>query len=200
MKAVTSLEELERLYGDPVPASLTKVRKVITPCYRRWIEASRFMFLSTVGPDGTDGSPRGDDGPVARIVNEQTIWIPDWRGNNRIDTLRNIVSDGRVSLMFLVRGSGNAVRINGRAMIAVDPEVTRTFEQKGRHPRSVIVVNVVEAYFQCAKAVLRSGLWSGENDSTDIPSAGEFLREAQDDFDAESYDGAYAERARGSLW
>ncbi|NBR54351.1 MAG: pyridoxamine 5'-phosphate oxidase family protein, partial [Rhodobacteraceae bacterium] len=121
MRVIDDIAELEALYGPPVAASLDKVRTGLTPAYRNWIEASRFMVISTVGPEGTDASPRGDDGPVARIVDDKTIWIPDWLGNNRIDTLRNIVRDGRASLMFLVRGSGNVVRVNGRAQVVVEP-------------------------------------------------------------------------------
>lgn len=200
MRFISDIKALEALYGDPVPTSLTKVRATLTPAYRKWIDASRFVIVATVGPEGTDASPRGDNGPVARIVDDKTVWIPDWLGNNRIDTLRNIVRDGRVSLMFLVRGSGNLVRINGRGKIAVDPEITGQFQQKGKHPRSVVVVSVEEAYFQCAKAVLRSGLWAAEDDSENVPTAGEFLREVQADFEADAYDAGYAERARQKMW
>lgn len=200
MRVIDDIAELEALYGPPVAASLDKVRTGLTPAYRNWIEASRFMVISTVGPEGTDASPRGDDGPVARIVDDKTIWIPDWLGNNRIDTLRNIVRDGRASLMFLVRGSGNVVRVNGRAQVVVEPDVARQFEQKGRHPRSVVVVHVEEAYFQCAKAILRSGLWAGCDDSALVPTAGTFLREVRSDFDAETYDTGYAERAKEKFW
>ncbi|MEO9463845.1 MAG: pyridoxamine 5'-phosphate oxidase family protein, partial [Marinomonas sp.] len=115
MKYVTDIAELETLYGTPGAASLRKVAQRMTPEYRRWIMASRFCVISTVGEDGTDGSPRGDDGPVVRELDAQTLAIPDWRGNNRMDTLRNIVADGRISLMFMVPGSNNVVRINGLA-------------------------------------------------------------------------------------
>jgi len=200
VKSVSDIAELEAFYGLPVPASLDKVRTTLTAAYRKWIEASRFMVISTVGAEGTDASPRGDGGPVARIVDDKTIWIPDWLGNNRIDTLRNIVRDGRVSLMFLVRGSGNVVRVNGRARVTVEPGATGQFVQKGRHPRSVVIVEVEEAYFQCAKAILRSGLWTGNDDSPLVPTAGEFLREVRSDFDAETYDASYAERAKDKFW
>ncbi len=200
MRLINSITELEALYEAAVPLSLTKVTKVLTPLYQRWISAARFCVVSTIGPEGADGSPRGDNGPVVRIVDDRTLWLPDWRGNNRIDTLRNIVRDGRVALMFMVPGCNNVVRVNGRAVLRADEDATGSFEQKGRHPRSVIVVNVEEAYFQCAKAVMRSGLWTRESDADGLPKAGEFLREQEAAFDAETYDAGYAENAKDWMW
>ena len=200
MQTIDSLDVLEALYDAPVPASLTKVTRQMTPLYRQWIEASRFVVLSSVGPEGTDGTPRGDDGPVVRIVGDRTLWLPDWRGNNRIDTLRNIVRDGRVSLLFMVPGSHNVVRINGRAVLSADSEVTGSFEQRGMHPRTVIVITLEEMYFQCAKAVLRSGLWTRGDESATVPTAGQFVREQDEGFDGESYDATYPEYAKSRMW
>jgi PPOX class probable FMN-dependent enzyme len=199
MQIVGSVEALEALYGAAAPISLTKVQTRVTPLYRRWIEASRFCVLTTVGPEGTDGSPRGDDGPVVRIADDRTLWLPDWRGNNRIDSLRNIVSDGRVSVMFLVSGSENVVRVNGRAVLTADAEVTGTFTQAGRHPRTVIVISVAEVYFQCAKAIMRSRLWA-QPPVAGLPSAGDFVREVDAGFDAEAYDAGYPDDARRRMW
>lgn len=201
MNWIEDIATLEAVYPEPpVAASLTKVAPRLTPMYRRWIAASRFCILTTVGPEGTDASPRGDDGPVVHEIDAQTLALPDWRGNNRIDSLRNIVRDGRVSLMFMVRGSQNVVRVNGHARLTADPDMTGRFEQRGRHPRSVIVVAIDEVYFQCAKAVMRSGLWSGTDDSGQVPTAGELIREADAGFDAESYDAGYPEYARSRMW
>lgn len=199
MRTIDDIAALEALYDAPVPIALTKVTPRITPLYRRWIEASRFLILSTVGPDGTDASPRGDDGPVVRLVDEGTIWLPDWRGNNRIDSLRNIVRDGRVSLMFLVPGALNVVRVNGRAVLSDDPAVTGSFEQGGRHPRTVIAIRVAEVYFQCAKALMRAGLWT-RDDAAGLPSAGDFVKEVDAGFDAQGYDRGYADHARDRMW
>lgn len=198
-KPIETMEELEALYGAPNPLSLTKVTPRLTPLYRKWIEASRFVVVSTVGPEGVDGSPRGDDGPVVRIVDDKTLWLPDWRGNNRIDTLRNILRDGRVALMFMVPGSNNVVRINGRAVLTADPAITESFEQRGKHPRSVMVVSTEEIYYQCAKAVMRAGLWS-RDDAEGLPTAGQFTKEQQAGFDAESYDSTYPEYAKTKMW
>jgi PPOX class probable FMN-dependent enzyme len=199
MQKIDDIDTLERLYGAPVEASVTKVMTTLTPTYRRWIDASPFCVLSTVGPEGTDATPRGDDGPVVRIADSRTILMPDWRGNNRLDSLRNIVRDGRVSLMFFVPHSNNVVRVNGRAFVTVDADVTTTFEQAGRHPKSVIVLHVEEVYFQCAKALLRSRLWSREA-CADVPSAGAFLRDVDETFDAERYDMTYVTEAQKKMW
>ncbi|MEL6644549.1 MAG: pyridoxamine 5'-phosphate oxidase family protein [Pseudomonadota bacterium] len=197
---ITSLETLEALYGAPAQMSLSKVMQRITPQYRKWIDHARFCILSTVGPEGTDASPRGDDGPVVRIVDDKTLWLPDWRGNNRTDSLRNIVRDRRVSLMFMVSGSNNVVRVNGQAVLSIATDVVQSFEQRGKHPRSVIVVTVDELYFQCAKALMRSGLWSRGDDSEGLPTAGAFVREFEADFDAEGYDSGYADYAKPRMW
>lgn len=201
MELIGSIEELEALYDAvPVKSALAKVSPRLTPLYRRWIAASRFCVLSTVGPEGTDGSPRGDDGPVVAELDERTLALPDWMGNNRIDSLRNIVRDGRVSLMFMVPGAANVVRVNGRAVLSADEEMRRRFGKGGKLPRSVILVEIGEVYFQCAKAIMRSRLWSGEDESGRVPTAGQMIREADAGFDAEGYDGGYAEYARPKMW
>ncbi len=197
---ITDLDTLARIYGSAIPSSLDKVMDHITPLYHRWITASRFVILSTVGPEGTDASPRGDVEPVLRIADPATLLLPDWRGNNRIDSLRNIVRDPRVSLLFLVPGCNNVVRINGTAIVTADTEMLESFEQKGRHPRTVIVITVREAYFQCAKALMRSALWSRGDESGLVPTAGEFLRAREVEFDADGYDAGYAEYARDRMW
>ena len=199
MTQITSIQDLEALYDIAVPASLDKVVTRITPLYARWLKAARFVVLTTVGPEGTDGSPRGDVGPVVRIINETTLHLPDWRGNNRIDSLRNIVRDGRVSLMFMVPGANNVIRINGTAILTADPLVTDTFEQRGIHPKSVIVVTLGEAYFQCAKAIMRSDLWTADPIKT-LPTAGQMIKEQKAEFDAGRYDEGYAEYAKTRMW
>lgn len=201
MTPIETIEDLEALYGDKSPASLSKVVTRIEGAHARWINASRFMELSTVGPDGTDGSPRGDIGPVARILDPQTLAIPDWRGNNRLDSLRNIVLDGRVSLMFMVPGSTSVVRVNGTAVLTADPDLIGMFEVKGWHPATVILVTVAEAYMQCAKALLRSELWVEGDRSSDVPSAGELIAEGSGGLNGgPSYDEKYREGPQDRMW
>jgi len=200
MTPITDIETLETHYNAAVPASLTKVVQKMTPLYRQWISASRFTVLSTVGPEGTDASPRGDDGPVVHIADDHTLWLPDWRGNNRIDCLRNIVRDNRVSLMFLVPGCNNVVRINGTAILTADQPCRAHFERNNILPATVTVITITEMYFQCAKAILRSKLWNGEDESDQVPSAGQFIKEQKSDFEAAAYDSGYAEYAKPRMW
>ena len=200
MQAIKDLGDLEALYGAVVPAALAKVSPHVTPRYRQWIEASRFVVLTTVGPEGTDASPRGDDGCVVRVVDQKTLWLPDWQGNNRIDSLRNIVRDGRASLMFMVPGCNDVVRVNGKAILTAAGSVTAQFEKKGKHPKTVVVINVDEVYFQCAKALIRSGLWKAGDESDRVPSAGQFIEEFEAGFEAEAFDAGYSEYASDRLW
>ena len=200
MTKIETIAALEALYDQAVPSSISKVATKLTPKYRQWIEAAKFTIIATVGPEGTDASPRGDDGCVVRLAGDNTIHLPDWRGNNRLDTLRNIVRDGRVSLMFMVPGSKNVVRVNGDAILSADPDLTGSFEKNGKTPKTVIVIRVRELYFQCAKAIMRSGLWDGVDDSAKVPTAGDFLKEVTAGFDGQAYDDGYAESAKARMW
>lgn len=200
MQFVEDIAGLEALYGTPGEASLIKVAHQMTPTYRKWIMASRLCVLSTVGPDGTDGSPRGDDGPVVRELDPQTLALPDWRGNNRMDSLRNIVADGRVSLMFMVPGSNNVVRVNGTAKITTDADLCASFAQNGNHPRSVIVIKIGEIYSQCARALMRARIWTCGNESNGLPSVGDMLAEMKAGFDGATYDAEWAPRAAKTMW
>lgn len=199
MDYVEDIAALEALYGTPPEAAIRKVARSLTPTYRRWIMTSRFCMFSTVGSDGTDGSPRGDDGPVVLELDPQTLAMPDWRGNNRLDSLRNIVTDGRVSLMFMVPGSNAVVRLNGRARLTADPDMRARFLKQGRQLATVIIIEIGEIYTQCAKALIRAGLWS-RDDSAGLPTPGEILAEMTDgEQGGEPYDTAWPARAAKSM-
>lgn len=201
MSEITSVEQLEALYESPSEASLTKVTTVLTPAYRRWIEQSRFCILSTAGAQGVQASPRGDDGPVVRVADPATLLLPDWRGNNRLDCLRNIVTDGRAALMFFVPGSNNVIRVNGRARLNAAPDLCASFARKDVAPRSVIVFTISEVYFQCARALIRSRLWTAGDESAGLPSMGDILSEiTEGGFDGASYDAQWAARADKTMW
>ncbi|MCB1367669.1 MAG: pyridoxamine 5'-phosphate oxidase family protein [Rhodobacteraceae bacterium] len=193
--------DLEAIYGAPVPASLVKVADHLTPEYRTWIMASRFCILSTVGPDGTDATPRGDDGPVVAELDAHTLALPDWAGNNRIDSLRNLIADPRCSLLFMVPGSNNVVRINGSARITADDALRDRFARAGKRPRTVLVIAIAEVYVQCAKALMRSGLWEGGANAPDVPSVGTILKAMSGGTEGGAeYDKGYAARAARQLW
>lgn len=200
MDWITDTESLEALYGEVSEPAVRKVARRMTPTYRAWIMASRFCVLTTVGPAGTDGSPRGDDGPVVAELDPGTLAMPDWRGNNRLDSLRNIVTDGRVSLMFMVPGSNAAVRVNGTARLTTDEDLRARFARKTLLPATVIVIEIAEIYSQCSRAILRADLWN-RDDREGLPSPGDILTEmTQGEIDGAAYDAAWPARARAALW
>ncbi|MES2894689.1 MAG: pyridoxamine 5'-phosphate oxidase family protein [Pseudomonadota bacterium] len=203
MTVIATIEALEAIYGVPNEASTVKEADRITPQYRALIEASPFVALATAGPEGLDCSPRGDDGQVVRIKDERTVLMPDRRGNNRCDSLRNIVRDPRVALLFLIPGSGNTLRINGRAEVSIAPELLASFVVQGQAPRSVVVITVESVYFQCARAIVRSELWNAEKhvDRTVLPTAGQILAELSEArVGGADYDAEWPERAAKTLW
>lgn len=203
MEFITTLAELEALYDAPKGASMVKVARSLTPTYRRWIEASRFCVLSTVGPEGTDGSPRGDDGPVVTVLDNSHLALPDWRGNNRIDSLRNIVRDPRVSLMFMVPHVDIVVRVNGRARLTEDAELCQRFarDRGEKLPKLVTVIQVDEVYAQCAKSIMRSRIWSADAGAPDLPTLGEMLKEQSSGaFDGDAFDKDWPGRAAKTMW
>jgi PPOX class probable FMN-dependent enzyme len=203
MSIIATVKELEAIYGEPNEASTVKVSDRITPPNRRLIEKSPFAVLATCGPEGLDCSPRGDLPGFVRVHDEQTLMMPDRRGNNRVDSLRNIVRDPRVALLFLIPGSGSTLRVNGRAQVSIAPDLLASFRIDGKAPRSVVVMTVDEIYFQCARAIVRSDLWNPDKrvDPASLPTPGLILAGMSENrVGGEEYDRAWPERARQSLW
>ena len=201
--AVTSLEALEALYGTVNRNSLAKEAARLTPAYRRWIEAAPFFAIASGGPGGLDCSPRGDArGQLFRVLDDRTLAIPDRRGNNRLDTLKNILADPRVALLFLNPGINETLRINGRARITTDPELIEGFAVGDKRPATGVVVEIDAVYFQCARALARAKLWDPEARIRpgEVPTAGQMTKGAQPDFDAESYDAALPVRQKATLY
>jgi PPOX class probable FMN-dependent enzyme len=200
---VTTIAELEALYGAPVGAAVTKEVDFITDEYRAFAERAPFVVVATVGPEGTDCSPRGDPAGFVRVVDRKHLLIPDRPGNNRIDSLRNLVHDPRISLLFLVPGVSETLRINGRARIVVDPALAATFVINGKAPRTLLEVTADRVYFQCAKALIRSRLWSTDAHvpRSALPTCGEILAAISSDaFDAAEYDRTYPDRIRQTIY
>lgn len=201
---ITDLQQLEAIYDAPLaPASVVKEVDWITPEYRALIDASPFVALATCGPEGLDCSPRGDGPGFVRVADPKTLVMPDRRGNNRIDSLRNIVRDPRVGLLFLIPGSGTTFRVNGRATISADPDLLASFAVDGALPRTAIVIRVEAAYFQCARAIVRSGLWdpSRHVDAGRLPTPGAILAALSDgEVGGRRYDEEWPPRAAKSLW
>jgi hypothetical protein len=200
---ISSIAELEALYGEPSEASLLKEVDRVVPEYRAFIEASPFVALATRGPEGLDCSPRGDGTGFVRVRDEKTLVMPDRRGNNRLDSLRNILRDPQVGLLFLIPGIGETLRINGRATLSIEPSLIESFAVDGKMPKSVIVIEVETVYFQCARAILRSELWNPQKHVArgNLPSAGQILAAlSANRFDGQSYDAALPERQRTTLY
>jgi uncharacterized protein len=203
MSNITSIEQLEALYGLPQEPSTAKEVDWITPHYRALIEASPFAVLATSGPEGLDCSPRGDRPGFVRVHDERTLMMPDRRGNNRTDSLRNIIRDPRAALLFLVPGSGTTLRVNGRAHLATDAALRESFAVEDKAPRSVIVLAVDAVYFQCARAIVRSDLWNPAKHVApgSLPTPGQILAALSDDrVGGEPYDRAWPERAKQTMW
>jgi len=201
MDHIKDITALELLYGTPGAPALRKVARRLTPLYRKWIMASRLCVLTTVGPEGVDGSPRGDDGPVVLELDPGTLAMPDWRGNNRLDSLRNIVRDPRVALMFLVPGSNTVVRLNGLARVTADEDLRARFTKKGKQPATVIVIEIREIYTQCARALMRAKTWTSGDESAGLPSAGDILAEMSNGEEGGAqYDQEWGARAAKTMW
>ena len=204
MNFITTLQALEALY-QPAPALASTAKELdrLIPEYRRYIELSPFVALATVGPDGMDCSPRGDARGFVRVQDERTLLLPDRRGNHRLDSLRNIVLDPRVALLFLIPGSGTTFRVNGRARITDDAALCASFAVDGKPPRTVLVVTVERCYFQCARAIVRSHLWDAAHhvQPADVPTPGQVLqRTSGGGIDDAAYDAEWPGRAAKSLW
>ncbi len=201
--AITDIAALEALYGQPAAPSVAKEVGHLTPGYRRFVEASPFFVLATSGPDGLDASPRGDAPGFVRVRDERTLLIPDRRGNNRIDSLRNLIHDPRVALLFLVPGVDETLRVNGRAAIIADADLCASFAMDGKAPRTVLAVTVESVFFQCARALLRSRLWDPavQIRRTALPSTGALLAEASAGREGgDAYDRSLAERIPKTLY
>jgi PPOX class probable FMN-dependent enzyme len=200
---VTSIEQLERIYGEPYGPSIAKVSDRIMAHYRGFIEAAPFFALASGGPDGFDCSPRGDAPGFVRVQDDKTLLVPDRLGNNRIDSLRNILQDPRVALLFLIPGCGETIRVIGRAAISIDPALAQSFVVNGKTPRAVLIVSVDRIYYQCSKAIVRSKLWDASRhvDRKSLPSAGMILAELTDGkLGGEAHDRAAPERIKATLY
>ena len=203
MAVITSVAELEALYDSPVPSSITKEIDHLTELHRAYVEASPFVVVATSGPGGMDCSPRGDPAGFVRVEDERTLLLPDRRGNNRLDTLRNLVGDPRIALLFLVPGVGVTLRVNGTAEISDDDALRDSFAMGDKRPTTVIVVSAASVYTQCPKALIRSRLWdaSRHRDPADLPSVGQLLeRITAGAIDGAAHDADYPGRIRETIY
>ena len=200
---VTTMEQLQALYGEKMPAAVVKEIDHINNGYRKLIEAAPFVAVATSGPEGLDCSPKGDAPGFVRILDDKTLAIPDRPGNNRIDGFRNIVRDPRIALLFLIPGVGETLRVNGRASISIDPDLMQSFAVNGKLPRCVLMVHIESIYFHCSKAMVRSKLWDekAKVDRASLPSTGTIIAElSQGRLGGADYDKAAPERIKAQLY
>jgi PPOX class probable FMN-dependent enzyme len=199
---ITTVEELESVYDQPHQRALLKELDHISDHYRAFIEKAPFVVIATCGPEGLDCSPRGDPAGFVRVADGKTVLLPDRRGNNRLDTLRNLIRDPRISLLFLIPGVGETLRINGRAEIVTEPELCASFTMNGKEPASVLSVTVERIYFQCSKALVRSGLWRADAQipRSELPSTGEIFAALSDGYDAAEHDRAYSAHLKKTIY
>jgi len=200
---ITEIAELERIYGAVARPSLMKVTDHIHPAYQPFIAAASFVALATSGPAGLDVSPRGDPAGFIEIEDDQTLLLPDRRGNNRIDSLRNILHDNRVALLFLIPGIGETLRVNGSAQISTDPALIERFSINQQSPKTVLRITVDSVFFQCSRAIIRSKLWDPavQISRQSLPSTGTILSQlSAAEIDGEAYDKALPERLKNTLY
>lgn len=200
---VTTMEQLQALYGEKMPAAVVKEIDHINNGYRKLIESAPFVAVATGGPEGLDCSPKGDAPGFVRILDDKTLAIPDRPGNNRIDGFRNIVRDPRIALLFLIPGVGETLRVNGRAAISIDPELMQSVAVNGKLPRCVLIVHIESIYFHCSKAIVRSKLWDEKTkvDRGSLPSIGSIIAElSQGRLGGETYDRELPERIKTQLY
>jgi PPOX class probable FMN-dependent enzyme len=200
---ITSMEQLQSLYGEKLPTSVIKEIDHINDGYRKLIEAAPFVAVATSGPEGLDCSPKGDAPGFVRILDDKTLAIPDRPGNNRIDSFRNIMGDPRIALLFLIPGIGETLRVNGRASISIDPDLMQSFAVGGKLPRSILIVHIESIYFHCSKAIVRSKLWEEATkiDRKSLPSTGTIIAElSSGKFGGEVYDREAPERIKAQLY
>lgn len=201
--AVTTVEALEAIYDVASALVSEKETRVITPLQARYIEEAPLVVLATSGPGGLDCSPRGDPAGFVRIVDERTLRLPDRRGNNRLDSLRNIVVDPRVGLLFVIPGLGTTLRVNGTAVLRTDPELLASFAIDGKPPRTVVEIAVGAVYTQCPKAFIRGRVWDPATfrRPEELPTVGAVMKQiTQGRFDGDAYDANYPEQIRQTIY
>ncbi|WP_431264713.1 pyridoxamine 5'-phosphate oxidase family protein [Roseateles chitinivorans] len=200
---LATVDALRTVYEAPTaPATLDKECDHVHPLYRPFIEASPFAILATRGPHGLDTSPRGDAPGFVEVADPKTLLLPDRRGNHRIDSLRNLVHDPSLALLFLIPGIGECLRVNGVGRISASPVLRERFAVEGQLPKSFLVIEVHSVFFQCARAVKRSGLWHPDRhvERTTLPSTGSILAGLSASFDGVAYDAELEDRQRRTMY
>lgn len=199
---VSSLDDLAKIYAQPLPHVATKETDHITEVGRAFIAASPFLVLASANGSSIDCSPKGDAPGFVQLLDDRTLLIPDRPGNNRIDGMRNLLVNPKVGIIFIVPGSNETYRVTGSATISTAPELLKRFEVGGKPPRVVMVVAVEEAFNHCPKALVRAKLWEGRERPSGAPTHGDFAaaRDGKDAAYARDYNEKYAKRLKTELY
>jgi len=200
---IDDLASLEGLFDVVGEVSIKKEVSYLHSAYQAMISASPFALLATAGPDGLDISPRGDPPGFIHIQDEHTLLLPERRGNNRIDSLRNLISDPRVALFFLIPGVGETLRVNGRARISIAPALLQRFPMQGKLPKCILEISVETVFFQCARAIQRSKIWEGLPDEVrkTVPTPGAIIEALTESaIDGAKYDQELPARQKSTLY
>jgi len=199
---IRSLDDLAKIYAQPLPKIANKENDHITEVGRAFIAASPFLVLATSNGDSIDCSPKGDVPGFVQLLDDRTLLIPDRPGNNRIDGMKNLLVNPKVGIIFMVPGSNETYRVTGSAAISTDPELLKRFEVRGKLPRVVMRVSVEEAFNHCPKAFVRAKLWDANARPTGAPTHGDFAasRDGKDSAYAKDYNEKYAERLKTELY
>jgi uncharacterized protein len=197
MRTIRDESELRALLGEPTDLVRAKIADRLNDLTRQFVDRAPFVLLATSSPGGTcDVSPRGDPAGFVRVLDERTLLLPERPGNRLADSLRNILQNPHVGLLFVVPGIGDTLRLNGRAKIVADEELLAQCAVEGKAPRLGLLVEIEEVFTHCSKAFLRAQLWDPTRyiDRSELPSSGEIHRGRDPSFDAEAYDAERAER------
>ncbi|ABC22984.1 pyridoxamine 5'-phosphate oxidase family protein [Rhodospirillum rubrum] len=198
---LTTIAELEALYGRPSGGAVSKETDHLIAPYRRFVEAAPFLSLATRGEKGVECSPRGDAPGFVKVLDPRTLLVPDRKGNRRMESLRNILTDPHVALLFLIPGVGETLRVRGRAIISTDPALLALGTMRGTPPLSALVVSIDSVLFQCSRAIARSGLWTDEArvERASLPTAGEMLKATDATFDGDGFDQAWKTEEKAGM-
>ena len=176
---IDSSSALRECYPPVIERARLKTLRRLDQHCRQFIGLSPFLCLGTSAESGADVTPRGDQPGFVHVLDDSTLAIPDWRGNNRLDSLTNVVSNPQVGLLFLIPGVDETLRVNGVAVITTDPAILESWSVNGKQPASALVVTVEEAFLHCGKALIRSRLWHDtyKIDRAQLPSYGQMMKD-----------------------
>jgi PPOX class probable FMN-dependent enzyme len=202
---ISSIDDLLAIYPEPAPNTGQMIKELDHLCapYQTFIEHSPFVIVATSGKEGLDCTPRGDPAGFVRVLDDKHLALPDRRGNNRVDSLRNLIENSKISLLFMIPGHNNTLRVNGHARITINEDFCSEFIVQQKKPQSVILIEIDKVYVQCAKALMRSKLWQSIDEKAvkALPTVGDMMNHiTKGKFDGKTYDANYPKHAQKTIY